>query len=129
MKTPWSKRGFRLLLTALIAGAITGCTTVQVAPSTLGEYKLGELQVWSEKDFDTVYRAAKSGFKDAGLFQTQDDRKVVEADLHARDSADTLVIVKINEVAKGRTSVKIRYGIQGNLALAQRLYSAIEKRL
>ena len=112
--------------TSLLLLTAPGCTQVQVAPNTVGEFKLGELQVWSDRDFATVYAAAKLGMKDLKLFQTQDDRKIVEADLHARDQTDALVVVKIKEVAKGRTSVKIRYGLQGNLALAQRLYAAIE---
>src|SRR4051812_30759668 len=113
---------------ALLAGA--GCTQVMVAPDTRGEYKLGELQVFADRDFARVYEAAKSGMKDLKLFQTQDDRKVIEAELRGRDTADTLVIVKIKEVAQNRTSVKIRYGVvKPDLPLAQKLYQAIEKHL
>lgn len=120
---------FRVGSLLLLAAALGGCTQVQVAPDVRGEYKLGELQVFADRDFARVYEAAKAGMKDAGLFQTQDDRKVVEAELHGRDSADTLVIVKIKEVAKDRTSVKIRYGLNPSLPLAQKLYDAIQKRL
>jgi hypothetical protein len=67
--------------------------------------------------------------RDLKLFQTQDDRKVIEAELRGRDSVDTLVIVKIKEVAKDRTSVKIRYGITGDLPSSQKLYDAIQKHL
>lgn len=112
-------------LAAVFAGA--GCTQVQVAPDVAGEYKLGELQVFSEHNFAVTYEAAKRGLKDMGLFQTRDDRKPIEAELNGRDGADTLVIVKIKEVAPNRTSVKIRYGLAGNLALAQKLYQAIER--
>ncbi len=113
-----------------VAFGAAGCTQVMVAPDTRGEYKLGELQVFTDRDFMKVYEAAKSGLKDLKLFQTQDDRKVIEAELRGRDSTDTLVIVKIKEVAKGRTSVKIRYGVvKPDLAMAQKLYQAIEKHL
>jgi hypothetical protein len=70
----------------LIAAAVavgTGCTQVQVAPDTRGEYKLGELQVFADRDFARVYEAAKAGLKDSKLFVTQDDRKVVEAENRA----------------------------------------------
>ena len=67
--------------------------------------------------------------KDAGLFEVRDDRLVVEAELNGRDSTDTRVIVKIKEVAKNRTSIKIRYGLKGDLAQAQKVFAAIEKRL
>lgn len=106
-----------------------GCTQVQVAPDVRGEYRLGELQVFADRDFNRVYEAAKAGMKDAKLFQTQDDKKVIEAELRGRDSADTLVIVKIKEVAPNRTSVKIRYGLTPDLPSAQKLYEAIQKRL
>jgi hypothetical protein len=118
---------------ALLVGAFfigPGCTQVMVAPDTRGEYKLGELQVFADRDFAHVYDAAKAGLKDLKLFQTHDDRKLIEAELRGRDSADTMVIIKIKEVAANRTSVKIRYGlVQPDLAGAQRLYQAIEKHL
>jgi hypothetical protein len=117
------------VLAGLALGGLTGCTHVQVASDVRGEYKLGELQVFVDRDFGRAYEAAKAGMKDLKLFQTQDDRKVIEAELRGRDSVDTLVIVKIKEVAKDRTSVKIRYGITGDLPSSQKLYDAIQKHL
>jgi microcompartment protein CcmL/EutN len=114
----------------MVAGfAAVACTPVLVAPNTKGEYKLGELQVMVDGDFSSVHEAVTRGIKDAGLFQTRDDRKAIEAEVNARDSTDTLVIVKIKEIAPKRMSVKIRYGLKGDLAAAQRLYQAIEKHL
>jgi hypothetical protein len=130
-KLPVRTRCYVAALSLLLAaGLYSGCTNVQVAPATLGEYKLGELQVFADRDFMRTYEAAKRGLKDMSLFQTQDDRKVIEAELRGRDAADTMVIVKIKEVGKNRTSVKIRYGVlTPNLASAQKLYQAIEKHL
>jgi S1-C subfamily serine protease len=106
------------------------CTQVQVAPGVSGEYKVGELQVFADADFATVYEAAKKGLKDQGLFETRDDRKVVEAELNGRDATDTLVVVKIKEVGAKRTSVKIRYGVlKPDLSAAQSLYQKILKRM
>jgi hypothetical protein len=117
-------------LGAAALGCATGCTQVQVAPEVRGEYKLGELQVFANRDFAAVHDAAKRALKEVGLFETRDDVKVIEAELNGRDSADTLVIVKIKEVGKNRTSVKIRYGVlKPDLVSAQKLYQAIEKRL
>src|SRR4051812_41952574 len=131
MKTKSKVLRFVLLVVALLGFAGAGCTHVEVTPGTLGEFKLGELQVFVDRDFATAYNAAKLGAKDLSLFLTQDDKKVVEADIHFRDTADTLVIIKIKEVGTRRTSIKIRYGIlpQGSLAQSQKLYQAIQKRL
>jgi hypothetical protein len=118
-----------LLLAGVALAGMCGCTHVQLAPNVQGEYKFGELQVFADRDFAHTYDAAKAGLKDLGLFQTQDERKVVEAELHARDAADTLVVVKIKEVAKNRTSLKIRYGINPDLPSAQKVYDAIQKHL
>jgi hypothetical protein len=86
--------------------------------------------VFVDRDFATVHAAGKQALKDLALFETRDDVKVVEAELNGRDSTDTLVIVKIKEVAKSRTSVKIRYGVlKPDLAAAQKLFAALEKRL
>lgn len=125
-----SPGAFWLALAAAVFS--TGCTQVQVAPDVQGQYKpgLGELQVFVDRDFAATHAATKQAIKDMGLFETQDDRKVVEAELRARDSRDTMVTIKLKEVAKGRTSVKIRYGlIGGDLAPAQAVFQAIKKRL
>lgn len=129
---PWI-RILRFAAGAALAPALfiaAGCTQVQVAGDTRGEYKLGELQVFADRNFATVHAAATRGLKDVGLLQTRDDRKVIEAELNGRDSTDTLVVVKIKEVGPNRTSIKIRYGVfTPNLASAQKLYEAIEKHL
>ena len=114
----------------LVGGAVlAGCTQVLVSPETRGEYKLGELQVFVDRDFAVAHAAAKNGLRDAGLFEVRDDRLAIEAELNGRDSTDTLVVIKVKEIAKNRTSIKIRYGLKGDLASAQRVFSAIEKRL
>jgi hypothetical protein len=118
---------FIALAFAAVALGAGGCTAVQVAPGIAGEFRFQELQVMADQDFTRVYNAAKSGVRDMKLFQTQDDRKVVEAEIQARDAADALIIVKIKELGPKRTSVKIRYGIPGSLAPAQQLYQAIAK--
>ena len=117
------------MLGAALLAAGAGCTQVLVSPQTRGEYKLGELQVFVDRDFEGAYAAAKTGMKDAGLFEVRDDKLVVEAELNGRDATDTRVVVKIKEVAKNRTSIKIRYGLKGDLASAQKVYAAIERRL
>lgn len=106
-----------------------GCTTVVVDGETTAEYKLGELQTTVNADFATAYAAAKAGLADRKLFLTGDNKKVVEAVLTARDSSDTGITIKIKEIAKGTTSIKVRYGLTGDLAPAQLLFKAIESHL
>ncbi len=122
--------GLGLALLAGLAG-LPACRTVMAdrETSTIGRIKLGELQVFANRDFETVYQAAKAGIAERKLFLTQDDKKYAEAELRARDSVDTLIIVKIKEVARDRTSVKVRYGLTGDTANAQLLYHEIAKRL
>lgn len=123
----------RLAFLVVTAGAFlacAGCTQVQVAPEVRGEYEFGALQVFVDADFMRAYEASKRGMKDIGLFQTGDDRKVIEAELDGRDSVDTKVIVKLKEMGKNRTSVKIRYGlVRPDLPAAQKLFAAIQKHL
>jgi hypothetical protein len=103
---------------------------VQVAPDVRGEYEFGALQVFVDADFMRTYEAAKRGMKEVGLFQTGDDRLSIEAELNGRDSVDTRVIVKVKEIGKNRTSVKIRYGVvKPDLPSAQKLFQAIQKHL
>lgn len=133
------KRTLRLSTSARILGLVivsgawlgtAGCTQVQVAPNVRGEYEFGALQVFVDSDFMRTYEASKLGMKDVGLFQTGDDRKVIEAELNGRDSVDTKVIVKLKELGHNRVSVKIRYGlVRPDLPAAQKLFSAIQKHL
>jgi hypothetical protein len=116
-----------LVLAFAALAVLPACRTVAVNDKTTGELKLGELQVFADHDFETVYQAAKRGLVDLKLFQTGDDKKYIEAELTARDSTDTYIVVKIKEVAKDRCSVKVRYGLTGDTVNAQRLYNAIEK--
>jgi len=123
---------FRLLGSLLLASALlgtAGCTQVLLSPGTRGEYRFGELQVFVDRDFASTYSAAKFGLQDKGLFLVKDERLVVEAELNGRDATDTLVIVKVKELAPNRTSIKIRYSLKGDLASAQTVYAAIERRL
>ena len=123
----------RFLAVALIGVCLLGtpgCTQVQVAPDVRGEYEFGALQVYVDADFMRAYEASKRGLKEFGLFQTADDRKVYEAELNARDSVDTKVVVKLKELGKNRVSVKIRYGlVRPDLPSAQKLFTTIQKYL
>jgi hypothetical protein len=115
---------------ASVLVTLPGCTQVQVAPEVRGEYEFGALQVFVDSNFSRAYEASKLGMKDVGLFQTADDRKVIEAELNGRDSVDTKVIVKLKELGKNRVSVKIRYGlVRPDLPSAQKLFQAIQKHL
>ncbi|MGH7957462.1 MAG: hypothetical protein ACREH8_10680, partial [Opitutaceae bacterium] len=61
---------------------------------------------------------------------TGDDRKVIEAELNARDSVDTKVVVKLKELGPNRVSLKIRYGlVRPDLPAAQKLFAVIQKHL
>lgn len=120
---------FTMALLGVITLGSTGCSNVMVTKDVEGEVRLGELQVFVDHDFETTYNAAKAGMGDYGLFQTKDDKKVVEAELNGRDRADNLVTVKIKEVARDRTSIKIRFGITGDVVQSQKLFTAIRDHL
>lgn len=106
-----------------------GCSSVMVTKNTQGEFRFGELQIFVEHDFDHAYAAAKAGLKDYGLFQTGDEKEVLTAVLKARDGADTAVTIKLKQVATNRTSIKIRYGVAGDLVQSQKLFVALKSHL
>lgn len=129
MKTSRSLRSLSLLGLLVLGAAMSGCTQVQVAPNTLGEYRMGELQVVVDRGFAATYEAAKKGMKESNIFQTGDEQKVTEGELKGRDSADAQVTIKVKEIGPNRSDVRIRYGIPGNLALAQKVYQSLQKQL
>lgn len=118
-----------IVLFACLLGLLSACTTVQVTPSTAGSYELGVLQVIAEANVDKVYLAAKAGVKEDRLFLTGDDWGGNTAVLKARDEVDTSVTIKLKQIEPGRTSVRIRYGLTGDLHQAQNLYARISKKL
>lgn len=125
-------RSRKLVLVSLLAtilGALSACTTVQVNPDTVGSYEMGELRVIAESNVDRVYLAAKTGIQEDDLFLTGDNWGGTTATLTARDEVDTRVTVKLKQIEPGRTSVRIRYGLTGDLHQAQTLYTRIESKL
>ncbi len=127
-----SRRWSLLLLPVICLAALsggTGCSTVQLTPDTLGEFRFGELRTTVDANFATAYQASKTALEEKGLFLTQDDRKTIEAELKARDRGDTLVVVKVKEVAPGQSTIKIRYGVSGDAARSQALFREIERGL
>lgn len=111
--------------------ALAGCTTVQLSEDTraVGDYKFGTLIVKPAERFDLVRDATKNAFRDLGYFLVQDELKLPgRAVLKARDAQDKAIEVKLE--SKGSyTEAKIRHGLRGQLAPAQRLYSAMERHL
>ena len=129
-KHRYLSKALLLSLFSGLLGLLSACTTaVQVTPSTAGTYELGTLQVIAEANVDKVYIASKAGIKEDNLFLTGDDWRGTTAPLKARDEVDTSVTVKLKQIEPGRTSVRIRYGLTGDLHQAQNLYSRISKKL
>jgi hypothetical protein len=69
IKNRFTARGWRslIVLTGPRLGAGPGCTQVWVNPSTRGEYKLGQLQGFVDRDFTAAQVAAKIALKDLVL--------------------------------------------------------------
>lgn len=130
MKTPLHFLRRISFFAALLAAALgSGCTQVQVSPGVTGEYKLGELQVFAERNFRQVYDVAKETLTSSGMTLKRDDQKSYEAVLIGKHTDGTVAVVKIKQVAPNRTSVKIRYGVLNpELAAAQSLYDAMQKK-
>lgn len=118
-----------LLLVAGLALGAAGCTTVQVTDDTRGEVRLHEVQVFVDADFQHAYDAASAGVADKHLFVVKNEKQPNSAEIKARDAGDTLVTVKVGIEKDGRTSIKIRYGLPGNVAEAQNLYKSIQAHL
>lgn len=122
-------RALTFALALLGLGLFAGCTTVQLSDNgaVTGEYKLGQLVTQSHAGLNNVYAATKTAFRQMGFLLVHDERASDTAVLRARDSQDNLIEVKLKELGPDYTSVKIRYGITGNLGMSQTLYRAIAK--
>lgn len=126
---PLVRRGGALLAALIFLLGLSACTSVRVTDDTTGEYRLNELRVMVDQSFESVYGAVQRALPKQGLFITGDEKQVVAGTITGRDREDRQVVVKVSEVQPGRTSVKIRYGLTGDLAQAQMLFAKIEQEL
>ncbi len=123
---------FRISALVILAlGALAGCRSVALDPNgdTVAVYKFGEFQMVFNATAPVVAEAAKAAIAEAELFLTKAEVNKFDAHLLARANGDQKVKIKIEEINRQQTLIRIRYGEGGNLNKSRRLYEMIEAKV
>jgi len=127
------KKHFRLSALAILAlvAALAGCRSVALDPTgdTVAVYKFGEFQMVFNSTAPLVAEAAKAAIAEADLMLTKSEINKFDATLIARATGDQKVKIKIEEVNRQQTIIRIRYGEGGNLNKSRRLYELIDSKV
>ncbi len=127
------KKHFHLSVLAILAlvGALAGCRSVVLDPTgeTVAAYKFGEFQMVFNSTAPKVAEAAIAAIAEAGLMLTKSEINKFDAALIARATGDQKVKIKIEEVNRQQTIIRIRYGEGGNLNKSRRLYELIDSKV
>ncbi len=127
------KKHFRLSALVILAaiGLVAGCRSVALDPTgeTSAVYKFGEFQMVFNATAPVVAEAAKAAVAEAGLFLSKSEVNKFDAYLLARANGDKKVKIKIEEINRQQTLIRIRYGEGGNLNQSRRLYELIDSKV
>lgn len=134
------KATLNIVLTIFILIA-AGCTTpVAIDPQSgqdqAAEYKAGYFYAPLDADIRQVFRTAIRELDKLGYYRTGELHKEKHINIYARNVNDEKVIVRIyypsknSELAEaGKSAVRIRVGMLGDLAESQRIYAQIRDSL
>jgi hypothetical protein len=118
-------------LVLLALGTLAGCRSVALDPTgeTVAVYQFGEFRMVFNSTAPVVAEAAKAALAEADLFLTKSEVNKFDALLIARAQGDQKVKVRIEEINRQQTLIRIRYGDGGNLNKSRRLYEMIDAKV
>jgi len=122
------------LLVTVTVFLITGCRTSVATDPMIGKeqtavYQAGYFYAHLEADSDTVFRTAIRALDRMGVLRTGEVRRDDITNIYGRKVGDQKIVVRIRQVAQGKTEVRIRVGFLGNLPESQMVYTKIRDEL
>lgn len=124
---------FRISALAILAfvGTFAGCRSVALDPTgeTVATYQFGEFKMVFNSTAPKVAEATQAAVAEAGLFLTKSEVNKFNAEIIARANGDKKVKIKIEEINRQQTLIRIRYGEGGNLNQSRRLYELIDSKV
>ena len=118
-------------LVILALGSFAGCRSVALDPAgeSVAVYQFGEFRMVFNSTAPIVAEATKAAIAEAGLFLTKSEVNKFDAEILARANGDKKVKIKIEELNRQQTLIRIRYGEGGNLNQSRRLYELIDSKV
>ena len=111
-----------------------GCrTSVAVDPFTGQEqtaiYQSGYFYATVPEDADTLFETVIRTMDKMGLLRTGEIHRDAFINIYARKVGDEKVVVRIRQVAPGKSEIRIRVGMLGSLPESQVIYAKIRDAL
>ena len=123
-----------MLLVATVVFFVSGCRTpVAIDPMTgqqqTGVYQAGFFYAHIEADADTVFRTAIRAIDNMGILRTGETHRNDHINIFARKVGDKKILVRIRQIAPGKSEIRIRVGLIGNLPESQMIFAKIRDAL
>jgi len=125
------------LITLLATIAIlfaAGCRTPVSTDPVTGQqrtavYQAGYFYATLDADADVIFRTSIRALDRMGMLRTGENHGDEYINIYARKVGDTKVVVRIRQIAPGKSEIRIRIGIIGNLPESQMVYAKIRDAL
>ncbi len=124
------KQVISVSLVAVSAFLFTGCVAALVVGAAAGAgsvvYVKGELKTTEAISLDQAYQAAESGLKDLDLLAEAKEKDTLNGGMEAQGVGDKRIWIKLHNVSKDVTEMRIRVGVFGDQVYSQKIYDAIK---
>jgi hypothetical protein len=127
------KVGLGLLATATFAtvAVTSGCLAVAAGAGagTAVAYARGQLEANVSADFENTAAASSRALQQLGIAKVSEHKDSLIDMIVARNAADKKIEIRLENLAKGLTKVRIRIGVFGDEALSMAILDKIKANL
>ena len=92
-------------------------------------YQSGYFYAAVEEDADVLFKIVIRAIDEMGILRTGEMHKSDYINIFARKVGDEKVVVRIRQLGPGKSEIRIRVGILGNLPQSQVIYAKIRDAL
>ncbi len=132
MKTKTNLQWRKVLAVAValsVAGFSSGCVAVVAAGAGAGAvaYVRGQLETTQTRDFERTVRGTQRAIEQLGFAKVSDKKDALLATFVARNAADKKIDIRLENLGKDLTKIRIRIGIFGDEELSRRILDKIRE--
>jgi hypothetical protein len=128
-KLNWLKIGALCVLVAGGSGCVLGVAAVAGAGAGTYAYVKGEMSGTQSASLDKTWAAAQAVVQELGFTVEKKTKDGVQAELVARDSKNTRIVISLKRVAEAATEVSVRVGVFGDEAISRTILDRIRAKV
>ncbi len=124
----WCK-AFAAAVALSVAGFSSGCVAVVAAGAGAGAvaYVRGQLETTQARDFEATVRGTQRAIEQLGFAKVSEKKDALVATFVARNADDKKIEIRLENLGKDLTKIRIRVGIFGDEALSLRILEKIRE--